>query len=363
MYRIIIISILVFTFGCKDDTQLIRLKNELNFEDNLTQQFHVAADSIISVTGKKGTKITFKIEDLEGVLNGSNIKDSIYINLIELTSKQDLLMANAQTKSDNRWLISGGAFKIEIYSNGEALKLKRGKKISITFPKTSDVNNMQLFYGKRDENNFMNWKQSNINFEEKKYFSIYYTLASKLDTVSTIRFGVDVYEDYFIADTLGLKTINEYKLRYPREDSIYIENDTLSNLKSWKNYDHLTRNIYNSQIYNTYYNTIETSKLGWINIDKFAPELPKATIKFDYVDTFDAIQTYIADEKDNTILNVYNNEIEIPVNRSFYIILFAIKDDTFYVYKKSVRISKNSTQSIQLKKINKSQLKSVFELK
>ncbi|MFI0428563.1 hypothetical protein [Mariniflexile sp. HMF6888] len=363
MYRIIIISILVFTFGCKDDTQLIRLKNELNFENDLTQQFHLAPDSIISITGKKGTKITFKIEDLEGILNGPNIKDSIYINLIELTSKQDLLMANAQTKSDNKWLISGGAFKIEIYSNGEALKLKSGKNISITFPKTSDVNNMQLFYGKRDENNFMDWKESNINLEERKYFSIYYTLASRMDTESARRFGIDIYEDYFIADILGFKTLNEYKLKYPKEDSLYIENDTLSNLKSWKNYDHLARNTYNSKLYDTYYNTIETSKLGWVNIDKFAPELPKATLKFDYPDNFDAIQTYIADEKDNTILNVYTNEVEIPINRSFYIISFAIKDETFYIYKKSVRVSKNSTQSIQLKKINKSQLKSVFELK
>ena len=235
--------------------------------------------------------------------------------------------------------------------------------ISIIFPKTTDENNMQLFYGERDENDIMDWKESNINLEERKYFSIYYTLASRIDTEFTRRFGVDAYEDYFIADTLGLKTLTEYKLKYPKEDSLYIKNDTLSNLKSWKNYDTPALDDSNSILYETYYNTFETSKLGWINIDKFAPELPKATIKFNYINNFDAIQTYIADQKDNTILNVYNNEIEIPINRSFYIISFAIKEGTFYAYKKSVRFSKNSTQSIQLKKINKNQLKSVFELK
>jgi hypothetical protein len=244
------------------------------------------------------------------------------------------------------------------------LKLKEGKTISMTFPKTTDENNMQLFYGERDENDFMNWEESNISFTEKKYFSIHYKLASEIDSELTKRYGVDTYEDYFITDTLGFKTLSEYKLKYPAEDSLFIVKDTLTNIKSWENYEDFILNISNYQLLNdTFYNTIETSKLGWINIDKFAPELPKATIKFDYIDDFDAIQTYIADEKDNTILNVYNNEIEIPINRSFYIISFAIKDGTFYVYKKSVRFSKNTTQSISLKKINKNQLKSVFELK
>ncbi|MFD1161775.1 hypothetical protein [Hwangdonia seohaensis] len=365
MNKFFTIPLLFFFLNCQDNIQKERLKGTLDFEPELTQQFFVAPNSIIQIQGKKGTKIIFKIEDLEGILSGPNIKDSLLVNLIELTTKQDLLNANTQTVSNEKWLISGGAFKIEILvkNSSESLTLKKGKTISVQFPKSSNENNMIIFYGARDKDDNMNWEETDINLEEKKFYSLFYTSQSFIDTISSSLYGVDMY--YNEIDTLGYLSLSEYKYIYPKIDSLYVVNDTLSNLKSWKTYEDMLANISQSQLmYNSFYNSIETSKLGWINIDKFAPNEEKIKIKLELSTDLDAIQTYIIDKKNNTVLNVENNEVEIPVNRSFFIISFGLVDDVFYASKKSVRFNESKTHTIEFKKLkNSQQMKSFLKLK
>ena len=114
MKKIVFLLLICLAISCKNEKQHERLNVWLDFKPELTQQFFVSPDSIVTIEGLKGTKITFKTGDLEGLLNGPNIKDSLQINLIELTTKQELLLANTQTSSNGKWLISGGAFKIDI---------------------------------------------------------------------------------------------------------------------------------------------------------------------------------------------------------------------------------------------------------
>lgn len=363
MKKLLLILLAIILFNCNNDSQSQRLKSFINNEAKLTQQFFVAPDSVITVIGKKGTKITFKTEDLKSLLNGAEIKDSLLVNLIELTSKQDLLLANTQTISNGKWLISGGAFKIEFLANGERLSLKEGKSISIYFPKTNDEENMEIFHGEIDTNGNMNWVETKTKINEKKYITIHYENSVQLDSNLTRINDVDIYDEELMKKNLGLLSFSEYKNLYPEIDSLYIANDTLSNLKSWKNYEEFLANRPQSELINqSFYDEISTSKLGWINIDKFAANEEKINIKFSFNKSINTTQTYIIDEKYNTILNVYNEEIQIPLNRSFLIISFGINNDTFYGYKKSIRYNKNVTHLINYKKIKKSQLKSLLKL-
>jgi hypothetical protein len=365
MKKIIFLLLICITISCQNEKQLERLNSWLDYKPELMQQFFVSPDSIVTIEGKKGTKITFKTEDLEGLLNGPNIQDSLQIYLIELTNKQELLLANTQTISNGKWLISGGAFEIDIRANGESLTLKEGKTIIVDFPKTCEVNDMRLFYGEKEENDNMNWNETNIVLKEKKYFSIYYKFGSQLDSTLTSKYGgVETYDSVLYADTLGYLTINDYKSRYTKIDSIYVLNDTLSNSKTWRNYDDFLDDITNKAytISDAVYQRVEISKLGWTNIDKFAPEEEKITITLKSNKVVDATQTYIVDTKNNTILNVIDNEVDIPINRSFYIISFGLKEDTFYAYKKSIRFKKSGEHIIKYKKIKESQLKSILKL-
>lgn len=448
MKRFFLFSLTIFLFNCTEDLQNDRLNSFLNLETELTQRFLIAPDSIINIQGEKGTKISFKTEDLEGILNGPIIKDSLQVNLIELTNKQDLLYANAQTVSNGKWLISGGAFKIDILVNGEKLNLKDGKTIKVQFPKNSTHEKMRLFHGIRDEKNDMIWQSSKIEVKSNPYV-IFIKESSILDTILSKKLEVDLIKKVYVLDTLGFidykkiedklsKTnyfdIKKDTLRIFRKyvriiddnfkadidfmkskevfkvkdlESIYnkkeiiidsvlidlrteifselrevwgivdtqiskIELDTLKNVISKKDYENyrykyymdIEQNLLLENKTNSFYKAIEVSKLGWINIDKFAPEEEKVNIKFQINKNVDAIKTYIIDEINNTILNIWDNNIDIPINRSFLIISFGIKDNTFYAFKKSSRFTKESIRySIDLKKINKSQMKSFLELR
>ncbi len=367
MKKILFIILPLIVLSCRNDLQVERLQSKLNFETEFIQQFKIAPDSIVEVIGEKGTKIIFNSNDLEGtLLNGPNIKDSLYVNLIELTTKQDLLLANTQTVSNGKWLISGGAFKIDITANGESLTLKDGKTIKVELPKTTADTDMQLFYGERGLNNNMNWTLSNTNLQEKKFYSIYFKDTTVLDYELTRRNDVDMYDLILLADTLGYITISELKSRYSKIDTIITKKNILKAYENFRNIDELSK--VNNRLYNYYskinmiYESVEINNLGWINVDKFVVDDDKVTVNLNFNKKVDALQTFIIDETNNTILNVYSNLIEVPVKRRFYIISFGLKGDTMYAFKKLVRFSESKIFNIELSEVSDNELKSILTL-
>ncbi|MEO1030122.1 MAG: hypothetical protein AAFX55_01895 [Bacteroidota bacterium] len=134
---VLFMALLIWLLVFKNEN---RAKNELeeslNFKTELTQSFKVSTDSIITITGEKGTQLTINPDDLE-FDSGRDFKGkNLTIELMELTKKQDLLLANAQTISNRKWLISGGAFKIDIKSNTTSLRLKKAKLLVRYFLRT-----------------------------------------------------------------------------------------------------------------------------------------------------------------------------------------------------------------------------------
>ncbi len=439
-----IVTVLTLIYFSVFNSDKAYLKSKLNFESEYIQSFRVAVDSVIEVIGEKGTKIRFNPEDLQTILNKPFDGDSLNIELIELINKQDLLLANAQTISNNKWLVSGGAFKIDVKYKGEFLVLKEGKTVEAQFPKnTSEGGGMQIFYGGRDEENNMNWEASEVKLEPFPFVIIIgNSILSLIDEELTKLYGVDTCKELSIIDSLGrldieknfskvnyydkrADTIRIYKqkvlleeksnsideeyyriievdslawLKNKREitiDSILIDLEDfwyseryniasasvyeqiskleLSEMKdaiSKENYNELKREEYslkeeNKKIYKTLdkiYQTVQLSKLGWINIDKFARDEEKATIKLNFNINTNHNETYIVDQKNNTVLNVYEDNIDLPINRSFYVIAIGIKGKDIYGFKKSVRFSKSSDFKIDFKKINESQIKSILTL-
>ncbi len=402
---VIILGVICFNLFNSEKNTLI---NTLNFEADYTQQFKLASDSILEVKGVKGTLIRFHPNDLETNSGEQFSGDSLTLELIELTKKQDLLLANAQTVSNGKWLISGGAFKIDIKANNDPLVLKEGKTIDVTFPKNTKELNMELFYGERNEKGYMNWDKTNlVLIKEAQLYVILYKDTTVLDTSLTKRYGVDMYRDLIKIDSLGFLTIGQIKNVFPRIKNIENQIDTLrvlerffylqgervdledglvktdsvivelikredfDKVRKWsKNYREDQFHLINDDEIQTYvnyteefYKNIKVSKLGWINIDKFSPEEEKVNVKLDFNLKINHCQIYLIDERNNTVLNVYNNEINLPINRSFKIMAFGMKDKQLYGFKKSVRYKKNGVLDVNYKKINESQIKGFMALK
>ncbi|WP_299120982.1 energy transducer TonB [uncultured Winogradskyella sp.] len=409
----IIIGILIFAsliwFLVSKNSAKNELEEILNFETEMIQSFDVSTDSIISIEGKKGTLIKFNPKDLEYQSKKPLKANNLSIILLELTNQQDLLLANAQTISNGKILISGGAFKIDIKVGDESLVLKKGKTISVKFPKNTNEDEMQIFYGKRNENGYLNWNLSEVQLKNEKHFTILCRDSIVLDEEITRAFGgVETMRQILKIDTLGFLSKNEIRLRFPKKLGFNKQKDTLVLLMEYidsgsdafdTNYEIIDTNqlkeiieIYDernrrgsnsskstsriNENYKSFYEAINISKLGWINIDKFSNEEDKITINLKNNLDFnlnthteeaypeDSVwhQTYLIDNDNNTILNVYSSILEIPKGRKFTIISCCIVDDTFYLSRQVIKSNKADTFIIDYKKRNKSQIKSLLRL-
>ncbi|HQZ25589.1 MAG TPA: hypothetical protein PLD18_09850, partial [Flavobacterium sp.] len=142
---LLITIILVFT-NCKNENKvkeiqttktenqaILNLANEIEKLNSEVKKFEVKSQIFI-ISSKKQTKVKSKLgttiyvnpEELENI-DGTNIGENIEIELKELTNQKELLKSNAQTISNGKLLVSGGAYFINMKSNGKQLKLKNNK--------------------------------------------------------------------------------------------------------------------------------------------------------------------------------------------------------------------------------------------
>ncbi|MEO8085600.1 MAG: hypothetical protein ABI763_02200 [Bacteroidota bacterium] len=147
--------------------EFAKLRTFMEKFDEPSQTFKAPSDQLIKVKGKQGTIIHLNPADLE-TEDGQPIGKEVVIELKELSNRQQLVRANAQTVSDGQLLVSGGACYIGVTSGGQKVKLKDGKDYSISFPKLS-VGEMTLYYGQRDSIDKMNWIEAPQKFVIQKY--------------------------------------------------------------------------------------------------------------------------------------------------------------------------------------------------
>ncbi len=116
---------------------LAKLSEALKKYEEPSQIIRTSVDKPCVVTGRKGTKISINPNDLI-TESGKPFGQTIEVEIKELTNQGELLRTNAQTVSDGKLLVSGGAYFIGMTSNGEQLKLKEGKTLNVQFAKLSD---------------------------------------------------------------------------------------------------------------------------------------------------------------------------------------------------------------------------------
>jgi hypothetical protein len=142
-----------------------KLNDYLKKFEEPSQTFNISSLKPTQIKGKKGTMISINPADLETV-DGKPVGKDIQIELKELTNQQQLLRTNAQTVSNGQLLVSGGAYFINMVSNGQQLKLKDGKSLGVAFPKLSE-DEMALFYGQRDSLGQINWQKASETLKTK----------------------------------------------------------------------------------------------------------------------------------------------------------------------------------------------------
>lgn len=344
--------------SCEKDKTSIVLKDFLTVPQPEEQIFELRNDTVNFIEGKFGTEITLNPQDLDGLNTGKSLK----LELIELTTKEALVKYNAQTTSDGKWLISGGAYNIQVKNGDKYLELKSGKTIQVSFPQLS-TEAMKIFEGIHDDSGNMNWSLTDKNLEEKVYPWIFlkdtivldeemtrinrvdkYRIASKTvfkDSGSFSEFEKD--ERVLVSDTTFFKNDTLYsqiKLKIATEDAsdeIFFDSTDASLLKEYNNL------IYQRNNTLRLYQEIEIAKLGWINVDRFYPEnLERAELTIESASAMgENVAIYIVDRSNMTVLNVYESNISLTLNKTFDLLAFDVSAQGFKAAKTQIRLSKN----------------------
>ena len=101
-----------------------------------------------SISFGQGVTVTFPANFL-----GAGITTDVQVSLSYLKSKGDMIRFGRPTTSNNRILISGGAFNITVTRNGQAAELAPDKKFSISYTNVLATPTMGIFFGDTAVNN------------------------------------------------------------------------------------------------------------------------------------------------------------------------------------------------------------------
>ncbi len=89
--------------------------------------------------------------------NGLTVSGKVYLELLLLKNKGDMIRMARPTSSNNRLLVSGGSFFIKLKKDGEELQLKPNTYIQVKFADPQPSPLMKVFYGDESNPNQFNW--------------------------------------------------------------------------------------------------------------------------------------------------------------------------------------------------------------
>jgi hypothetical protein len=313
------------------------------FANNITQTFTAAQHKISVLTAKKGLRVTVNPAALEKE-DGTAVDGKINVSIIELTTSEDLFRSNAATVSNGRLLASGGSYFIGMECNGQKLKIKEGKILNLELPKLKN-NEMELFYGNRNNEGSMNW----LKAEEPLVFNTAQNFADYNPPYPDTAAWKPYYSKYHLYDSLNSKVIFNGKQITVKEmvgilqkkgidkniDSLYIdwrdtyykgcflgehryrtfswkkyriiscadleaEKDSLAKERKIKNQHDIANKKYDEAWEKTneensftgqlqkYYSPSSVIKLGWINCDRFYDNQQNTEVPLELPITFNA---------------------------------------------------------------------------
>jgi hypothetical protein len=285
-----------------------------------TQVFTAAAGKTVTFTGKKGLKVHVNPQQL-CFADGRPVDGPVKLYLKECLTNTEMILAGAPTVSNGRLLESGGSYHIALRCNNEELRLKNNEALQVEVPVKSPKQ-MQLFYGAKNEDGFVDWKPtasnavlvvsrgtSRLNFQASLTYKSVLTGHEIRQRPSTLAECMRIYHDSLwksrhericsIGHKLtrkqeiailyepdkfpmkryyaGVRQVEEQRLRacgrfVPRNDSglsnMYVRTDTVPAYKYVVDSTEHNRRVQQAQSLD-YYEPAGIEKLGWINIDRF----------------------------------------------------------------------------------------------
>jgi len=160
----------------REKAKITFFENVYNESNLISQTFEIKPNRDTIITGNQGTKLRIYANTFEGISDSS---ETILIELKEVFSKQDFILGNLTTKSNNEILESGGMIYINATSNGNVLNISPDKEIGIIIPTTLVDEEMNIYNGIKNDSS-INWinpdivQNSNLKQMEQTYKTVWY---------------------------------------------------------------------------------------------------------------------------------------------------------------------------------------------
>lgn len=346
--------ILIVIFGCanQQENKTDPLK-ELSAVDNLLsalaekpQKIETSSNKKSTIKGEKGTVIYVDPDKLE-VEDGSPLGDKIKVELLEMTDKSSLIFNNAPTISNGRPLVTGGAYYINMTSNGKQLKVKAGKGLNVEFPKLTE-DKMSLFLGKRDSLGQINWAQGERNFERKKLKKPQASQKVQKKSFSQVEAIFSYVASQHVSANLSEEERKEIEKAYQ---------------KAQREYEEASKT----------YKAIELIEFGWINCDRFLRDTTSLTdiqliVKNgSFVSSIRAFGVF-KEIKSIMPANYWHGQLDtltfrnIPIGKELQIIALSVKGETPFIFEKSIKIKSNQKVEIEFTATTQVEIKKKIEI-
>jgi hypothetical protein len=142
----------------KQNTETGNIANALSQFKSTPQSFTLSAINGGTVTGAEGLTLTFPANAFV-TLGGAAVTGSVSISLTEINTKGKMVLNNAPTTSQGKFLKSGGEFLIEAEQGGSKLKLAPGKRVFAYKAVNNGDGAMGFFTGKTEADGSLDWTE------------------------------------------------------------------------------------------------------------------------------------------------------------------------------------------------------------
>jgi len=321
----------------KDLKSAIKKGNTLEYSSRAEESLNnfllslVPAPQVFTVSGKdrsfikglKGSVIFINPKALE-TIDGLPVSESIRIELTEVLTKREMIMNGINTRSGDSLLISGGMYRIEMFSGKSKLRIKEGESLHVKFPKIQD-DLMSLFYGEEDSKGNVNWVfDDTINNLKNKY------------SIGVRRPDGNKQEvQYLNVNKRAADSLNNLKQEYYRK---------YSQIEYWDLY---------------------ISRLEWINVDKFISIRGPRTSMYltSSNDSIEVCKCFIVFKKINAQVSQTNVPFSgklifgfLPVGQEVTILAIGYYDTIPFIAEDIVSIKNNITHEIVFKRTTEEEI-------
>ena len=211
-YTLICLTVLssVFFFSCDEETETILVPSNIGptlsnseidkfFEDNLedaTQTINAnSSNSIQTITSNKGFTYSYGPNTFINA-SGNPVSGSFTIEVVEATTKKEMMMINRPTFTHSgRLLVSGGVVSLNATQNGQQLSINDSEPVSASIP-TDNYIPMDFFDGGLDSLGGFGWDESeddtvitntgNNNGQDSTFFEDMFSFDFEIDSIGWI---------------------------------------------------------------------------------------------------------------------------------------------------------------------------------